>query len=95
MAATGLIWLAALLGLALAGFGFWRYIWFFRNPSRQAPAGDGLVSPADGTVVYVKEVEPRGARHLHQTRSPGLHQRHCPAGPGAAPHPGGGLHEPL
>ena len=59
MAATGLIWLAALLGLALAGFGFWRYIWFFRNPRRQAPAGDGLVSPADGTVVYVKAVEPR------------------------------------
>ena len=58
MAATGLTGLAALLVLALAGFGFWRYFWFFRNPPRQAPHGDNLVSPADGTVVYVKEVEP-------------------------------------
>jgi len=58
MAATGLTGLAALLVLALAGFGFWRYLWFFRNPPRQAPHGDNLVSPADGTVVYVKEVEP-------------------------------------
>jgi phosphatidylserine decarboxylase len=59
MAATGLIWLAALPVLTLAGFGYWRYIWFFRNPPREAPGGDNLVSPADGTVVYVKEVEPR------------------------------------
>ena len=58
MAATGLTGLAVLLVLALAGFGFWRYFWFFRNPPRQAPHGDNLVSPADGTVVYVKEVEP-------------------------------------
>ena len=58
MAATGLTGLTVLLVLALAGFGFWRYLWFFRNPPRQAPHGDNLVSPADGTVVYVKEVEP-------------------------------------
>jgi phosphatidylserine decarboxylase len=59
MAATWLIWLTAILVAALAAYGFWRYIWFFRNPSRKPPAGDNLVSPADGTVVYVKEVEPR------------------------------------
>jgi phosphatidylserine decarboxylase len=59
MAATGIIGLAALLGLGLAGYGFWRYIWFFRNPPRKAPLGDNLVSPADGIVVYVKEVEPQ------------------------------------
>jgi phosphatidylserine decarboxylase len=59
MAAPGLAWLAALPVLGLAGYGFWRYIWFFRNPTRTAPPGDNLVSPADGTVVYVKEVEPR------------------------------------
>ncbi len=58
MAAPGLAWLAALPGLGLAGYGFWRYIWFFRNPPRTAPPGDNLVSPADGTVVYVKEVKP-------------------------------------
>ncbi len=59
MAALDLTWLATLPALALAGFGFWRYIWFFRNPPRQVPSGDNLVSPADGTVVYVKAVEPR------------------------------------
>lgn len=35
---------------------FWRYIWFFRNPTRRSPVGEHLVSPADGTVVYVKQV---------------------------------------
>lgn len=39
-------------------FLFWRYVWFFRNPSRTPPAEEGLVSPADGTVVYVKQVGP-------------------------------------
>lgn len=59
MAAIELTWLAGLPVVALAGYGYWRYIWFFRNPTRQAPPGDNLVSPADGTVVYVKEVEPQ------------------------------------
>lgn len=59
MAVADLTWLATLSVSALAGFGFWRYIWFFRNPPRQIPPGDNLVSPADGTVVYVKAVEPR------------------------------------
>jgi phosphatidylserine decarboxylase len=46
---------ALLLG---AAFLFWRYFWFFRNPPRTAPALPGLVSPADGTVVYVRQVAP-------------------------------------
>ncbi|MGQ9687463.1 MAG: phosphatidylserine decarboxylase [Desulfobaccales bacterium] len=59
MAATGLITgLAALSALGLAGYGFWRYVWFFRNPRRTAPPGENLVSPADGTVVYAKVMEP-------------------------------------
>jgi phosphatidylserine decarboxylase len=41
-----------------AGYAFWRYVWFFRDPPRVAPAETGLVSPADGTVVYVKRVAP-------------------------------------
>lgn len=45
---------AAFVGVYL----FWRYIWFFRNPKRLPPDAPGLVSPADGTVVYVKEVAP-------------------------------------
>jgi len=41
-----------------AAFLFWRYMWFFRNPPRTAPSLPGLVSPADGTVVYVRRVAP-------------------------------------
>ncbi|MHC1725477.1 MAG: phosphatidylserine decarboxylase [Syntrophobacteraceae bacterium] len=38
---------------------YWRYIWFFRNPPRKIPPGNsGILSPADGTIVYVKEVRP-------------------------------------
>jgi phosphatidylserine decarboxylase len=40
-------------------FLYWRYVWFFRNPPRKIPPRDsGILSPADGTVVYVKEVMP-------------------------------------
>lgn len=45
-------------GLIAGGYAFWRHIWFFRNPSRTPPALAGLVSPADGTIVYVSKVEP-------------------------------------
>jgi len=48
----------ALAAALAAAFAFWRYWWFFRNPPRVPPAAEGLVSPADGTVVYVKRVEP-------------------------------------
>ncbi len=52
------LWLLTLpLGVA-TGYLYWRYVWFFRNPSRVAPAGENLVSPADGTVVYVNVVSP-------------------------------------
>jgi phosphatidylserine decarboxylase len=46
-----------LLGL-LAAFLYWRHAWFFRNPPRTPPAAAGILSPADGTVVYVKRVAP-------------------------------------
>jgi phosphatidylserine decarboxylase len=46
-----------LLGL-LAAFLYWRHVWFFRNPPRTPPAAAGILSPADGTVVYVKGVAP-------------------------------------
>ncbi|MBF0507925.1 MAG: phosphatidylserine decarboxylase [Deltaproteobacteria bacterium] len=49
--------LGALSCLTLA-FLYWRYIWFFRNPQRKIPEGTGLVSPADGTVVYVRHLQP-------------------------------------
>ena len=59
MAANKLI-LAGVLSLAtvIVAFVFWRYVWFFRNPERHAPSGQNIVSPADGTVVYVKEFKP-------------------------------------
>lgn len=51
--------LLVLAGLfAAGGYFYWRYVWFFRNPSRTAPAEPGLVSPADGTVVYVRKAAP-------------------------------------
>jgi phosphatidylserine decarboxylase len=49
---------ALLLVLAGAAYCYWRYIWFFRNPERVPPPGESIVSPADGTVVYVKKVQP-------------------------------------
>lgn len=58
MAAGALLAAVVAAGLALGGYLFWRHVWFFRNPPRTAPAAQGLVSPADGTVVYARKVEP-------------------------------------
>ena len=39
---------------------FWRRVWFFRNPPRIIPPEDtGILSPADGTVVYAMEMKPQ------------------------------------
>ena len=48
-----------LLALGAGGYLFWRYVWFWRNPARTTPPGLNVVSPADGTVVYVKKVQPQ------------------------------------
>jgi len=57
--------LVILVSFCLAGcasaYIFWRKFWFWRNPPRTPPPGDGLLAPADGRVVYVKrltEAEP-------------------------------------
>ena len=51
--------LLAFLTLCCIACLYWRYIWFFRNPARKIPSeGSGILSPADGSVVYVKEVAP-------------------------------------
>jgi phosphatidylserine decarboxylase len=42
--------------LLLLSYFFWRHVWFFRNPPRRVPPGEHIVSPADGTVVYVERV---------------------------------------
>jgi phosphatidylserine decarboxylase len=51
-------WLFAPPLALAAGFLYWRYVWFFRNPPRVPPPGENIVSPADGTVVYVSLVKP-------------------------------------
>jgi len=48
-----------LLAVGVGGFLYWRYVWFWRNPERAIPPGQNVVSPADGTVVYVKQVQPQ------------------------------------
>ncbi len=51
--------LAAFVSLGAILYLLWRRIWFFRNPKRKIPPdGSGILSPADGTVVYVKTVLP-------------------------------------
>ncbi len=52
--AAWLGWLAAASLLMAGGL----IVWFFRDPRRRVPQGDGLVvSPADGKVVAVEEIE--------------------------------------
>lgn len=58
MASRGLAIAALAAGLVLGGYLFWRHVWFFRDPERSAPAAAGLVSPADGIVVYARKVAP-------------------------------------
>jgi len=35
---------------------YWRYFFFFNDPERIIPDGNSMVSPADGTIVYVRKV---------------------------------------
>lgn len=42
--------------VAVAAYLFWRQVWFWRNPPRRPPPGDGLLAPADGTIVYVTKL---------------------------------------
>jgi phosphatidylserine decarboxylase len=59
MEATLLVAIVVGCALIFSGtFLFWRYVWFFRNPDRIVPPRDNLVRPADGTVVYVKTIDP-------------------------------------
>jgi phosphatidylserine decarboxylase len=47
---------AATAFAAACAFLYWRHVWFFRNPPRSPPPDEGILSPADGTVVYVRKV---------------------------------------
>jgi phosphatidylserine decarboxylase len=45
--------------LTLDPFSFlaWRFWYFFRDPVRRPPSGQNVVSPADGRVLYVRQVQ--------------------------------------
>ena len=36
---------------------FWKFFFFYRDPERNIPVGENIVSPADGTIVYIKKIE--------------------------------------
>jgi len=49
---------AIMILIPLCALVYWRYFFFFRDPERIIPVGeDTIVSPADGTVVYVRKFE--------------------------------------
>jgi len=57
---TGEAYLAA-APVVLAGF----FLWFFRDPARRAPEGEGLViSPADGKVHEAEWIETREGAYI-------------------------------
>jgi phosphatidylserine decarboxylase len=36
---------------------YWRFFFFYRDPDRNVPSGNNIVSPADGTIVYIKIID--------------------------------------
>jgi len=56
---TLLYYLIIILIIIVSVYLFWRYIYFFRNPSRQISYDPkSILSPADGTILYCKKIEP-------------------------------------
>jgi phosphatidylserine decarboxylase len=72
------VWAWSIIPFALAAF----FLWFFRDPDRAVPAGEGvIVSPGDGLVTEIASIEtPQGPRQrisiflsvfdVHVNRSP-------------------------
>jgi len=51
-----LLWiLIVIAALAVLFLLFWRF-WFLRDPEREIPAGDVLISPADGVVIKIIDI---------------------------------------
>jgi phosphatidylserine decarboxylase len=49
--------LISVLGIIGVLYLYWRYYFFFRDPERSIPGEENLiVSPADGTLIYIKEI---------------------------------------
>lgn len=51
-----LIIIAVIILILLSIYMWWRFLYFFRDPERKIPEGKNIVSPADGTIVYIKEI---------------------------------------
>ncbi|MCP4136139.1 MAG: phosphatidylserine decarboxylase [bacterium] len=50
--------LIIIISLFLSLFVFWRFYFFLRNPGRQIPEGDTIITaPADGYINYIKKIE--------------------------------------
>ena len=56
--ALGIWGVLGALVLVLGGiYVYWRYFFFFRDPERVVPADEeAIVSPADGTLIYIKAI---------------------------------------
>jgi len=49
--------LLAICGFNLVLFLVYRFWFFLRNPKRIIPTGNNIVSPADGCILYIKEIQ--------------------------------------
>jgi phosphatidylserine decarboxylase len=50
-------YLLIILILFTALYLWWRFFFFFRDPERTPPEGNNILSPADGTIVYIKKIK--------------------------------------
>ncbi len=50
-----LIVILILIAVLVLGFLLYYQVWFLRDPEREIPKGNNIVSPADGEVVAIKE----------------------------------------
>jgi phosphatidylserine decarboxylase len=51
-----IFWLGYLISLVPLFF-IYRFWFFLRDPKRKIPEGNNIVSPADGLIVYIKEIK--------------------------------------
>ncbi len=58
----------ALLALLVAAFVAWRFWFFHRNPTRKAPGGSTVLSPADGKLLYAERIDVAAPRDPHHAR---------------------------